>query len=300
MKSLLQTKEWAALRESQGWQVHAVDDISVLEKSLPFGKSFLYVPEITMGEIENIQTFIINIQKNINTKNTLFIRLDILDEKDAEITQKLTENGFIKSFEEIQPETRQIVEITGTDEEIMGSMKEKGRYNTRIAQKRGVAIEKSENIDEFYKIFQDTAKRDGFEIRPKEYFKKMLEILAPQGFAELLLARYNGKTIAAEIVTYYGETASYLYGASSSEDRNVMAPYLLHFESMRRARDKGCKYYDLLAVAPEGEEKHKYAGISRFKRQFGGRTVQLVGSWDYILKPVWYKLFKLAEKTRRH
>lgn len=299
MKSLLQTKEWANLRESQGWNSYSEEGISVLEKKLPLGMSFLYAPEVTIGEIGNVKKFVENIQKNINIGQTIFIRLDVLDKNDPTITQKLTQNGFIKSFEEIQPETRQIVEVSGSDEEIMAGMKEKGRYNIRIAQKRGVKVEKSENIDEFYEIFQDTAKRDGFEIRPKEYFKKMMEVLTPQGFAELLLARYNGKTIAAEIVTYYKETASYLYGASSSEDRNVMAPYLLHFESMRRARDKGCKYYDLLAVNPEGQEKHKFAGIGRFKRQFGGKTVQLVGSWDYVLKPFWYKMFKFAEKMRR-
>lgn len=124
--------------------------------------------------------------------------------------------------------------------------------------------------------------------------------------AELLVALYNNNIIAAEITSFYDDTASYLYGASSNQDRQVMAPYLLHWEAIRRAKAKGCKYYDLLAVDPQETEIknknpiiHKYAGIGKFKRQFGGKTVQLVGGWDMVYQPMWYKAFKIAEKMRR-
>ena len=183
---------------------------------------------------------------------------------------------------------------------ILDQMKEKGRYNIKIAQRKGVQIGTSANVDEFYRLFQETAKRNGFKIRPKNYFQILLDNLSDDGYAELLEAHFEGQVIAAEIVTYFDETASYLYGASSNESRDTMAPYLLHLEAMRRAKTKDCKYYDLLAVAPEGEENHKYAGISRFKRQFGGRTVQIVGGYDLVYKPSWYKIFKSMEKMRRH
>lgn len=304
MSSLLQTKEWADFRSTQGWSFENIDGVFVLSRELFLGKSFLYAPEVNWGQqlqaIPSGTHFYENTREMAKKLNTIFFRLEILDEKNTEIITKLKENGFIKAFEETQPEYRQIIDIGQSEEEIMAQMKEKGRYNIRVAQKHGVVIEKSTNIEDFYQIFLQTAKRDGFEIRPQKYFEKLLEILGQNEFAELLVARYNNKTIAAEIVTYFDETASYLYGASSNEDRQVMAPYLLHWQAMKNAKERGCKYYDLLAVNPEGDENHKFAGIGRFKRQFGGKTVQIVGGYDLVFQPFYYKLFKFAEKIRRH
>jgi lipid II:glycine glycyltransferase (peptidoglycan interpeptide bridge formation enzyme) len=299
VKSLLQTSEWASFRKDLGWQAHDIEDISVLEKKLPLGKSFLYAPEVEYGAVENFEDFLKNIKKIAKENKTIFFRLEILDKNDVEVVEKLKKNGFIKAFEEVQPEWRQIVNISGVEEEILAGMKQKGRYNIRVAQKHNVVVEKSEKIEDFYQIFLETSKRDGFEIRPLKYFQKLMEFFSSDGVAELWVARYNNKTVAAIIATFYDGVASYLYGASSDEYRNVMAPYLLHWQVMKRAKEKGCKFYDLLAVAPEGVESHKYIGITRFKEQFGGEKVQIIGSYDLVYKPVWYKMFKFAEKVRR-
>lgn len=304
-KSFMQTPFWAKLKEEAGWKPYQVEDIWILQKNLPFGKNFLYCPEVEWDQIQNIQNFLTKIQKNIKKSSTLFFRLEILDEFDDIIIQKLKQFGFIKSFEEVQPEWRQIIDIAKSEEEILAQMKQKGRYNIRVAQKHGVMIERSENINEFYELFRETAKRDGFEIRPKQYFEKLRQILGGNDIAELWQARYNDKIIAALIVVFYDGVASYLYGASASEYRQVMAPYLLHWRVIQRAKERGCQAYDLLAVMPEDREEkkenrnHKYTGITRFKEQFGGRKKHIVGSYDLVFKPTWYKLFKIAEKYRR-
>jgi len=315
MQSLLQTQEWADLKVSQGWQSHEINGVFVLEKKLPLGKSFLYAPEVDFNKLQNIQNFLTKIQKISENSNSIFFRLEILDEFDEKFVEIIKQNGFIKAFEELQPEWRQIIDLSKTDEEILAQMKPKGRYNIKIAQRENLNVKKSENIDDFYEIFRKTAKRDGFSIRPKKYFENLLKFLGKN--VELLVARlpsqdsdicgqaeYQGKIIAAAIVTYYQDTASYLYGASSNEYRNLMAPYLLHWQAIRRAKEKGGKYYDLLAVAPAGASeknalRHKYSGITRFKEQFGGRKVHLVGGWDLVYQPTWYKLFKIAERIRR-
>jgi len=305
MKSLLQTKEWAGFRVSQGWQAHEIDGIFVLERELPFGKSFLYAPEVEWNTITKYENFYENTKKIAEKSHSIFFRLEILDEFDEKIIENLKKFGFIKAFEELQPEYRQVIDISKSEEEILAQMKEKGRYNIRVSMKHGCKSEirnpKSE-MDTFYSLFKETSGRDGFSIRPKSYFEKMFEILGDA--VELLAVRFQGKIIAAEIVSYYQGTASYLYGASSSEFRNVMAPYLLHFEAIKRAKEKGCKFYDLLAVDPVTSDQlpdtsHKYAGIGRFKRQFGGKTVRIVGGYDLVFKPTWYRLFKFAERYRR-
>ncbi|MEI6039896.1 MAG: peptidoglycan bridge formation glycyltransferase FemA/FemB family protein [Candidatus Berkelbacteria bacterium] len=308
MKSLLQTKEWAALRESQGWKIHWLDEILVLEKPLPFGLSFLYAPEVDFFQID-FRKFLPKIKEISVKSHSIFTRLDFLNQKYTVFNQKieniLKTNRFIKSFEEIQPEYRQIVKITGSQESILAQMKPKGRYNIKVAQKHEVVIEESKNIDDFYKIFCQTARRDGFQVRPKSYFEKLFKILNQDGLAEMLIARYNKVPVAAGIFTFYSETASYLYGASLSEHREVMAPYLLHWEAIKLAKEKSCSYYDLLAVSPFGKNVDKklavkYAGITRFKEQFGGKSYQTFGSYDLVHKSCWYLLFKIIEKLRRN
>ena len=316
MKSLLQTKEWAALRQSQGWKIHWLDEILVLEKPLPLGFSFLYAPEVDFFKID-FRKFLPKIKEISAKSNSIFTRLDFLNQKQTIYTQKIEKilfnNKFIKSFEEIQPEFRRIVRITGSEDEILARMKPKGRYNIRIAQKHEVVVEKVDSstslgVNDFYEIFCETAERDGFQIRPKSYFENLMKILKPAGLAEMLVARYNGKPVAAGIFTFYGETASYLYGASLSSDREVMAPYLLHWEAIKLAKEKNCSYYDLLAIAPfdslnpkpSNLKPHKYAGITRFKEQFGGTSYQTFGSWDLITNKCLYILFKMLEKIRRY
>ncbi len=311
MQSILQTKEWAALREAQGWRVHWVDEILVLEKPLPLGLSFLYAPEVDFYQID-FQKNLSKIKEIAKNSHSIFLRLDFLNKIDAIYGQKITSIlknfHFIKAFEEIQPEFRQIIDIARSEDQILARMKPKGRYNIRVAQKHNVVVQKNDppagGIDDFYEIFRETAQRDGFETRPKKYFEDLMKILGEADLADILVARYNGKVIAAGIFTYYDETASYLYGASASENREVMAPYLLHWEAIKEAKKQGCKIYDLLAISPFDDMRNeklasKYRGITRFKEQFGGQKIHLVGSWDLVLKPVWYRIFKMVEKFRR-
>lgn len=314
MKSVMQTKEWAKLRESQGWRVHLVEDVFVLEKKLPFGFSFLYAPEVDFFTV-NFTKFLPKIQEISKKSHTIFARVDFINQKNSlfgeKIAKILNQNQFIKSFEEIQPEFRQIIDMAGSEERILAKMKPKGRYNIKIAQKHELTIDKNGDIDEFYKIFIETARRDGFQIRPREYFQKLYEILAPAGLAEIITIRYNGTAVASGIFTFYDSVASYLYGASLSQYRNTMAPYLMHWEVIREAKYRNCRFYDLLAIAPFGEirnpstssgqanSKHKYSGITRFKEQFGGIKYQTMGSWDLINKPTIYALFKILEQIRR-
>jgi lipid II:glycine glycyltransferase (peptidoglycan interpeptide bridge formation enzyme) len=319
MKSLLQTQEWASLKEQQGWSVHWVDEILVLEKPLPLGLSFLYVPEVDFFKI-NFQTFLPKIKEIIKKSHSIFTRLDFINQKNSffgkKIEKILCAQKMIKAFEEIQPEFRQIIDISKSEEKILAQMKPKGRYNIKVAEKYGLTIERlqttdyglqQKSIDIFYDIFKETARRDGFEIRPKKYFEDLMRILQKDGLAELLVIRYNQVPVAAGIFTFYEEMASYMYGASLSEYRQVMAPYLMHWEAIKIAKAKGCKFYDLLAISPFDSSyqlpatsyKHKYAGITRFKEQFGGMKYQTVGGWDMVYNKSLYNVFKFLEKIRR-
>jgi len=113
------------------------------------------------------------------------------------------------------------------------------------------------------------------------------------------LAAKDGQSLAAAVIVFYGERASYLYGASSHEEREAMAPHLLHWEIIREAKRRGCTEYDLGEIPPSGESDHPLKGLGDFKMKFGARRVHFMGSWDYILDSLWYTLFRVGEKLRR-
>jgi lipid II:glycine glycyltransferase (peptidoglycan interpeptide bridge formation enzyme) len=306
MSSLLQTELWADFKALQGWKKHQIvltpeRPIFILERALFLGKSLLYAPEVSFTQVQPAQIKDLVAQAHSLSKSALAFRLELLEPTGNETSMQ--QAGFIKSFEEVQPEHRQIVDIVPDQEIILKQMKEKGRYNVRLAQRHEVKTRIStdmKDIEVFYHLFKTTADRNGFTIRSKTYFDQLATMLFTNNVGEIVIAEYNNKPLCALIITYYDGMASYLYGASSNEDRQTMAPYLAHYAAIQSAKSRGCHSYDLLQVAPEGaNEKHHYAQLTQFKQRFGGQRVDLLGSWDYVLQPMWYSVFKTAQKIRR-
>ncbi|NIP32988.1 peptidoglycan bridge formation glycyltransferase FemA/FemB family protein, partial [Candidatus Saccharibacteria bacterium] len=124
-----------------------------------------------------------------------------------------------------------------------------------------------------------------FRAHPKSYYKKILESLG--SMAEVWFAEYKGKVIAANLMIFWGNTVLYLHGASSRDHKNVMAPYLLHWELIKRAKADGYKYYDFWGIAPPDSPNHPWAGITRFKKGFGGTEVKYPGTFDLAINKFW-------------
>lgn len=309
MKSILQTKEWAQFKSQSGWKTHQVEvggqSISILERELVLGKTMAYAPE---ASLENTD---VKLLQDLSSKvralcpRAIFFKLelfDILGETENSLVAQLRQAGYQKSFEEVQPEHRQWVDISGDETTILARMKEKGRYNTRLALRKGVTARIStdtKDVDIFYSILRETAVRDGFSIRSQGYFHALCNALFQNNLGELVIAEFEGTPLAALIITYYDGLAGYLYGASSNQHRNLMAPYAAHFAAIQSAKRRDCVKYDLLQIAPIGTEGHKYTALTRFKQQLGGEAVALVGGWDFVFNPLWYQLFKFAEAIRR-
>jgi len=304
MKSLLQTKEWASLKAKTGWSAHEIDGVQIMSRKLPLGRSFFYAPEVSTEQLNklSIKELLQKIEPDAKEQKAIAIRLEILEEENDKRSKELKDLKFQKSFEEIQPEHRQWIDIDKSEDQILAQMKPKGRYNIRVAQKHDIRIFQNQDFDHikiFYQLYSETAKREHFRPRPIGYFKNLLNLIKETNYGSIFTAYYGNKPLATLIITFYDQIASYLYGASSAENRNVMAPYLAHWEAMKEAKKRSCVLYDLLAVAPKNQPNHKYAGISRFKQQFGGKQVDLIGSWDLVYQPFGYLWFRSLEKIRR-
>ena len=200
-----------------------------------------------------------------------------------------------------EPRNTLCLDLRPSEDEILAQMKPKGRYNVRVARKHGVAVVRDNSyrgLIDFMRIQRCTAVRKGMQPMAPGYFRAMLAELVPRGQASLFFAEHRGRRLATALVVTFGPRATYLYGGSLLAQRRVMAPSLLHFEIMRRAKASGCEWYDLWGVAPFDQPDHAWQQISEFKRKLGGVEVQLVPTLDYVYDAAAYDQYRIAERGR--
>jgi lipid II:glycine glycyltransferase (peptidoglycan interpeptide bridge formation enzyme) len=211
---------------------------------------------------------------------------------------------------DVQPPDTVLVDLGPSEEAILAAMKPKWRYNIRLADKKGVVVEEAgaEALPEFYELYRTTSQRDRIAIHPEGYYRKLFEVAElSRGSAakesrpfdlRLWIARHEGAALAAIITLFCGEEATYLYGASSDEGRNLMPAYALQWAAMRAAKASGCARYDLFGIPPSDDPAHPMAGLYRFKTGFGGSIAHRAGSWDFPLMRLAYACFRAAEGAR--
>jgi lipid II:glycine glycyltransferase (peptidoglycan interpeptide bridge formation enzyme) len=203
---------------------------------------------------------------------------------------------FSDSF--MEPRDTLCIDLRPAEEKILAQMKPKGKYNIRVAQRHNVSITQDnseQGLIDFLRIYKRTAVRQGIGTKPPSYFRMLISILLPLKQVELFFAEHQGRRLATALVIYFGSRATYFYGGSLALRRRVMAPYLLHYEIMRRAKAMGCEWYDLWGIAPANEPDHPWQDISVFKRKFGGTELNLVPTLDYVYDPTAYSHYEATE-----
>ncbi len=195
-----------------------------------------------------------------------------------------------------------LLDIGGDEDEILAGMKSKCRYNIRLAARKGVTVRKAEDageVDVFYRLNLELEQRGRYRGHGRDYYRRLFETLAPRGLLDLFIAEHEGQPLAAIMVSYFGEVATYLHGASSNEKRELMPNNALQWEAIREARRRGCTVYDFWGVSPPGVEDHPWAGISRFKRGFGGEEAAFAGAFDLPFRKLTYHLLCGANRLRK-
>ena len=297
----LQSWEWGTFQEKAGMQVLRLKDAEtgamaqLMRRALPFGKRYWYCPRGPLGSMPGLVEL-------PQTKSGMFLRFE------PQASQEMA--GALK-VADIQPGQTLIVDLKQDQETLLAAMHEKWRYNIRLAERKGVRVYMAgagdaSALDVFWGLLNETTERDRFRAHDKEYYRLMLETLSGdpeedgkrRPVARLVFAEHDGKVLAANLMIYFGGTATYLHGASSRERREVMAPQLLHWKAMTDAKAWGYTAYDFWGVAPEGVENHPWAGITHFKRGFGGKYVSYPGTYDLPIDRFWYTLYRLARRAR--
>ena len=198
-----------------------------------------------------------------------------------------------------EPRNTLCIDLRPSREDILARMKPKGRYNVRVAQRHGVVVvedNSAQGLVDFLRIQRRTSTRQGIDTKPPSYFRNLIAEMAPQRKVSLFFAEYRGRRLAAALVVYFGRRATYFFGGSLALQRRVMAPYLLHFEIMLKAKSEGLEWYDFWGVGPENEPEHPWHDISTFKRKFGGVEVSLVPTLDLVYDRAAYDQYLADER----
>lgn len=310
---LLQSWAWGELKSRFGWTAHRLQMgeaiAQVLFRRLPLGLTIAYIPKgplVDWADVAQCHCLFDAVHIEAKKRRAILLKVepDLSQNSDqAHLACHFLTQAHFAPADTIQPRTSLIVDIRPDEDEILAAMKQKTRYNIRLAQKKGVVVRhgNATDVPTFYQLAQITAARDSFGVHNLAYYQAAYQHFAPQQCA-LLMAEFEGQPLAALMAFTQGQNAYYFYGASSNEQRNLMAPYLIQWEAMRWAKGQGCAYYDLWGI-PEADlatleaefeqRQEGLWGVYRFKRGFGGQWVRSVGAFDYVYQPWLYGLYKL-------
>jgi peptidoglycan pentaglycine glycine transferase (the first glycine) len=314
---ILQTSPWGALKSQFGWSAqriglaHAdqlVAGAQTLTRRLPAGLGRLaYVPKGPLMDWEDeAQTAALMNAFDCTARAqgaiALTIEPDLPDE--GSHRERLRALGFGPSpLGSVQPRRTIVVDIASDADAILTAMKQKTRYNVRLAGRKGVKVREAAEADlsAFHALMAATGERDEFGVHAPAYYEAAYHLFAPRGWTRLLLAEVEKEAVAAAMVFALPPRSWYFYGASSDAHREKMPAYLLQWEAMRWAKSLGCTSYDLYGVPDQDEatledqftqRSDGLWGVYRFKRGFGGKLVRSVGAWDRVYAPARYRLYR--------
>ncbi|MFQ5344016.1 MAG: lipid II:glycine glycyltransferase FemX [Anaerolineae bacterium] len=313
---VLQTYRWGRFKAEFGWHpirlVAMKDSVLVgvaqmLLRPLPLGRAIAYLPR---GPVINPQDrttrrlLLAGADAVARQHRSVFLKVEPCwgeDKDDSALWQELD----MRPSDSVQPRSTIMLDLLGTDEEWLARMKQKTRYNIRLAKRRGVEIREGnrDDLPIFHDLMVTTGQRDGFAVRSVSYYQKAWELFAPEGMATLLLASFEGQVLAGLMPFACGNTAWYMYGASSNYQRNRMPNYALQWAAMLWARARGCSRYDLWGIPDESElstaSGSSLGGVYRFKKGFGGYLFRAAGSYDAVFSPLLYWAYQRMQRWRR-
>lgn len=336
---LLQTWQWGQVKARFGWapshrlwgDEHKPDAAAlILQRHIPIAGfaarlRVLYLPKGPLlrdwGDEASREKVLDDLQSLARQRGAIFLKMDpdiILGvgapgEPGAEFSPlggmlqaELQSRGWRYSAEQIQFRNTVIVDLTLSEEEMLARMKQKARYNVRLADRQGAKV-RIGNMADFgllYRMYAETSARSDFVIRGEEYYQKLWRAFYDAGMLDPLIAEVEGEPVGGVMLFRFGGRAWYLHGMSREAHREKMPNYLLQWEAMRRAKEMGCTVYDLWGAPEIFDESDSMWRVFRFKQGLGGTVLRTLGAYDYPVRPVLYNLYtqtlpRILELMRR-
>ncbi|MGD2078122.1 MAG: peptidoglycan bridge formation glycyltransferase FemA/FemB family protein, partial [Chloroflexota bacterium] len=317
--SLLQTTNWARLKNRFGWHSQRVwlrrdgrlvAGAQMLIRSAALGLiRVAYIPHgplVDWHDEEQLSVLLNQIDHAIYDERAGLLKMEPLLWQSSmprdDWRAICDRQGCLPDTDTIQPPRTVVVDLTASEEDILARMKQKTRYNIRLSARKGVTVRQGSAVDipAFNQLMQLTGQRNTFGVHEPRYYEDALDLFSPDNVA-LWFAEYESQPLAAVMVFVNGDRAAYLYGASSNEERQRMPTYAVQWAAMRWAKDKGCATYDLWGVPDRDQEELEAQfrerndglwGVYRFKRGFGGQLRRTVGTADRVYNKLVYRLYQ--------
>ena len=320
---VLQSYEWGEFKRRLGWRPIRL----VLERdgkvvglgqflaynTAPVPGVLLYCtkgPWLPWDDEEAVRTFFEGVRAVAGREgaHTVKIEPEVLEQHE-DVKALLGGIGFRKARYDLNQKTTLVVDLSLPEEELLARMRSKTRYNVRLAARKGVEVVEpdfEEAWETFYEWMKATSarKEDYILRRPRDSLRGVMGAMQEAGQGHLFLAKHEGTPLAGMYVFTFGDKYWYMYGASSDEKRNLKPNYLLQWEVMRWARERGLTHYDMVGVpkAEDLDESSSLWGVYKFKEGFGGEIVDSLGCFDlpvrrgraaawYEFEPVYYRLY---------
>jgi len=302
--SYLQSWTWGELMQSISQPVERLGieengkilaQAQIIYRPLPLGHQYAFCPKgPVLAKAVDRKKIYQALKKYFQEQGCIFLRIE---------PEEYPEDVPVTDTKEINPRATLVMEINKSAEELLVQMHPKTRYNIRLAERKGLRVSAEKDFVVFWKLLQKTGTRDGFTLHPRKNYQAVMS--SPE-VRQITIYHPNGQAIAAGGFIGFGGTYTYLYGALDYDYRQLMSPYLLQWSAIKQAKELGYRYYDFFGVAPRtnetGEyiydEKHPYAGITKFKLGFNAQPQSAPGTLDLIIEEKKYKLYKLLRKLR--
>lgn len=307
----LQSFEWGEFREKTGLEVvrlgryqkgRLVETAQVTVHKIPHLPWRIgYWPK---GVIPS-KVMIEAVKKELQKRKAIMVKLEPNEIKSPETDEKLNQfrdRAGLVAGRSLFTKWSFWLDLNKSEETLLSEMKQKTRYNTRLAEKKGVKIIEDNSdagFEEYWRLTEETTKRQGFYAHTKKYHRLMFSSLNESGIAHLFKAEHEGKTLATWIIFILNGIMYYPYGASTRDDRNVFGSNLMMWEVIKFGKKNGCKLFDLWgSPGPNPKPSDPWIGFHRFKEGYGAKLVEFVGTYDLVINPLLYWPYRIGEEFR--
>jgi lipid II:glycine glycyltransferase (peptidoglycan interpeptide bridge formation enzyme) len=278
--------------------------------------SIFYAPKGTLMDWTNEtlrKRVLDDLQSFAKKQGAIFLKLDpdvvlgrgvpasvdeVTENSGQAVRSDLRRRGWVESSDQIQFRNTVMLDLSASEDEILMRMKQKTRYNVRLAEKKGVTVRVGgvDDLPMLYKMYAETSVRDGFVIRDEEYYMMVWKLfmsaaVSGQPSAAPLIAEVDGEAVAAIFLFMFAGRGYYVYGMSRDKHREKMPTYLLQWAAMKHAKAHGCLTYDLWGAPDVFDESDSMWGVYRFKEGLGGEVIRTLGAYDFAPSKFWYSMY---------
>lgn len=314
--NVTQTFEWAELRDSLGGDVlrlGAVEDgelrgamLLIVGRAPLIRRPYLYVPRgpvVDDPASPALAALVAEAGRIARRRGAFMLKVEpSAPDGDATWLAALARLGFTRNRYATHPRRSWVLDIRPSEEDLLAAMKEKWRYNIRLAGRKGVKVREAttgQDLDTFYDLYVETAKRDGFFIHGKQHYADILRHYGERDAAALLLAEYEGTPIAGLFIVKCGPVTTYMFGASSNQHRNRMPNHLLQWTAIQWAKARGCTLYDFRAIAEVIDPTDDLYSLYTYTHGFGGYSVLALETHDKPYNAPLYWIYRRSLELKR-